>query len=70
MNNYDKDFKTAITEYSNSDKFKKLLADRNVLTPGAIVLTDKTAALKLKALLKDMYIRGRNDEKNKESEDA
>lgn len=61
---YDKDFKTAIAEYSASDKFKMIMADRNILTPGAIVIQDKQAALKLKEMLKDMYIRGRNDQKN------
>ena len=60
---YDEDFKKALSEYSSSNVFRKIMEDNCVLTPGSIVLTDKTAVLKLKHILKDMYIRGRNDEK-------
>lgn len=61
---YKEDFKATLKEYSASNKFKKLMADNNVFTPGSIVITDKQAALKLKAIMNDMYARGRNDEKN------
>ena len=60
----DKAFKKALAKYSKSRKFKRALAFNCILSPGAIVLVDKESALKLKTLLKDMYIRGRNDEKN------
>jgi predicted HAD superfamily Cof-like phosphohydrolase len=61
---YNDDFKTAISEYSKSKKFKKLMEANDSETPGSIIINDKQAALKMKEMLKDMYTRGRNDQAN------